>query len=84
MTRLRADMASLQLLFSGLLEQQRGCRCVLRSACVQSGPGEEALVRNKVREEGGGKVERNCPPSYGNELPGLASLAGAQPTGSGI
>lgn len=41
-------------------------------------------MRKKVREEGGGKAERNCPPSHGNELPDLAPLAGAQTAGAGI
>lgn len=47
-------------------------RVCLRSAPAQSGPGGEELVRKKAREEGG-DVERNCPPSHGNERPGLAS-----------
>lgn len=48
-------------------------RCLLRSARAQSGPGGEDVVRKKAREEGGGKVEGNRPPSHGNELLGLAS-----------
>lgn len=50
-----------------------GLSCLLRSARAQSGPGGEDVVRKKAREEGGGKVEGNRPPSHGNELLGLAS-----------
>lgn len=58
------------------------CVC-LRSAWAQPGPGGEELVRKKAREEGR-EVERNCPPSHGNELPGLASKVAALPTQAGI
>lgn len=39
------------------------------------------LVRKEEREDGGGKVERTCPPSHGN-VPGLAS-PGWSPAHSG-